>query len=158
MEKKKNIFSLNNFLESKFLTPNEAKKYDIKIAMDGVKRSLFDIMGQRNLNMAKIRQIFPEIPLANKSIDKQVEIDAHYQGYLERQSKDIESFNKDEATLIPGAIDYDILSGLSNEVKSKLNSIRPNTIGQASRIDGITPAAIIILLSHIRRLKNKAFA
>ena len=158
LEKKKNIFSLNNFLESKFLTPNEAKKYDIKIAMDGVKRSCLEIMGQRKVNMAKIRQVFTDIPLFSESIEKQVVTDAHYMGYLKRQEQDIKSFKKDEAVIIPNNINYENLSGLSNEVKSKLISIKPKTLGQAIRIDGITPAAIIILLSHIKKLKFKATA
>ncbi len=157
-EKKKNIYALNNFLESKFLTPNEAKKYDIKIAMDGVKRSCLEVMGQRKVNMAKIRQIFRDIPLFPASIEKQVVTDAHYMGYLKRQERDIKSFKKDESVIIPKDLNYENLSGLSNEVKSKLISIRPKTLGQAIRIDGITPAAIIILLSHIKKLKFKATA
>ncbi len=157
-EKKKKISSLNNFLESKFLTPNEAKKYDIKIAMDGVKRSCLEVMGQRKVNMAKIRQIFSDIPLFPGSIEKQVVTDAHYMGYLKRQERDIKSFKKDESVIIPKDINYENLSGLSNEVKSKLISIRPKTLGQAIRIDGITPAAIIILLSHIKKSKFKATA
>ncbi len=157
-EKKKNIYALNNFLESKFLTPNEAKKYDIKIAMDGVKRSCLEVMGQRKVNMAKIRQIFRDIPLFPVSIEKQVVTDAHYMGYLKRQERDIKSFKKDESVIIPNNINYENLSGLSNEVKSKLISIRPKTLGQAIRIDGMTPAAIIILLSHIKKLKFKATA
>ena len=157
-EKKKNIYALNNFLESKFLTPNEAKKYDIKIAMDGVKRSCLEVMGQRKVNMAKIRQIFTDIPPFSVSIEKQVVTDAHYMGYLKRQERDIKSFKKDESVIIPKNINYENLSGLSNEVKSKLISIRPKTLGQAIRIDGITPAAIIILLSHIKKLKFKASA
>jgi len=158
IDKKKNIYSLNNFLETKFLTPNQAKKYDIKIAMDGVKRSCLEVMGQRKVNMAKIRQIFSDIPLFPRSIEKQVVIDAHYMGYLKRQERDIKSFKKDESVIIPKNINYENLSGLSNEVKSKLISIRPKTLGQAIRIDGITPAAIIILLSHIKKLKFKATA
>ena len=158
LEKKKNIFALTKFLKSNYLTPNEAKKHNIKIAMDGVKRSCLQIIGQRNLNMAKIRQIFPNIPVYNKSIDNQVVIDAHYAGYLDRQSHDIESFKKDEAVIIPAKINYDRLSGLSNEIKSKLNKVRPKTLGQAIRIDGVTPAAIIIILSHIKKLKYKASA
>ena len=158
LEKKKNIFLLNNFLESKFLTPNEAKKFDIKIAMDGVKRSCLEVMGQRKVNMAKIRQIFTDIPPFPTSIEKQVVTDAHYMGYLKRQERDIKSFKKDEAVIIPRNINYENLSGLSNEVKSKLISIRPKTLGQAIRIDGITPAAVIILLSHIKKLKFKATA
>ncbi len=156
--KKKNIYSLNNFLESKFLTPNEAKKYDIKIAMDGVKRSCLEVMGQRKVNMAKIRQIFTDIPPFPELIEKQVVTDAHYMGYLKRQERDIKSFKKDESVIIPENIKYEKLSGLSNEVKSKLISIKPKTLGQAIRIDGITPAAVIILLSHIKKLKIKATA
>ncbi len=157
-EKKKKISSLNNFLESNFLTPNQAKKYDIKIAMDGVKRSCLEVMAQRKVNIAKIRQIFSDIPAFPGPIEKQVVTDAHYMGYLKRQERDIKSFKKDESVIIPKDINYENLSGLSNEVKSKLISIRPKTLGQAIRIDGITPAAIIILLSHIKKSKFKATA
>lgn len=154
-EKKKNIFALTKSLQSSYLTPNEAKKHNIKIAMDGVKRSCLEIIGQRNLNMAKIRLVFPNIPYYNDVIDNQVVIDAHYAGYLGRQSQDIKSFKKDEAVIIPTEINYDSFSGLSNEIKSKLNKVRPKTIGQAIRIDGVTPAAIIIILSHIKKMKYK---
>jgi|TARA_B110000211_G_scaffold34533_2_gene34764 tRNA uridine 5-carboxymethylaminomethyl modification enzyme len=158
LEKKKSILALTSSLQINFLTPNEAKKYDIKIAMDGVKRSCLDIIGQRNINMAKIRQVFPHIPVYNKSTEDQVVINAHYAGYLSRQSHDIKSFKKDEAVTIPSNINYDSLSGLSNEVKSKLVEVKPKTLGQAIRIDGITPAAIIILLSYIKKLRYKASA
>ena len=126
--------------------------------MDGVKRSCMEVIGQRNVNMAKIRQIFSNIPDYGKPIDIQVEIDAHYMGYLQRQSKDISSFKKDESVVIPDSINYDSLSGLSNEIKSKLIKVKPKTLGQAIRIDGVTPAAIIILLSHIKKLRYKASA
>jgi tRNA uridine 5-carboxymethylaminomethyl modification enzyme len=158
VDKQKKLFSLTNLLKSNFISPNEAKKFGIKIAMDGVKRSGLQIIGQRNINMAKIRQIFPIIPQYERSLDYQVEIDAHYLGYLDRQSSDIMSFKKDESIIIPKTINYDSLSGLSNEIKSKLNNIRPSTLGQALRIDGVTPAAIIIILSFIKRKKHKASA
>ncbi len=158
LEKKKNILAVKNILKKNNLTPNEAKKYNIKIAMDGVSRSCMEIIGQRNVNMAKIRQIFTNIPEFGKLIDNQVEIDAHYLGYLQRQAKDIRSFQKDELVLIPESIKYDRLSGLSNEIKSKLIKIKPKTLGQAFRIDGVTPAAIIILLSHIKKLRYKTSA
>ena len=157
-EKKKNIFALNSILKNNYLSPNQAKKYDIKIAMDGVKRSCLEIMGQRKVNMAKIRQAFPDIPCFPSPIENQVVTDAHYMGYLDRQDKDIESFKKDESVIIPEGIDYEKLSGLSNEIKSKLLQVKPKTLGQAIRIDGVTPAAIIILLSHIKKLKYKATA
>ena len=158
LEKQTKLTNLTKLLTTNFVTPNEAKKFSIKIAMDGVKRSALEVIGQRNINMAKIRQIFPHIPEYNKSIDRQVEIDAHYLGYLSRQAKDINSFKNDEGIVIPENFIYDALSGLSNEVKSKLNNIKPSTLGQASRIDGVTPAAIIILLSHLRKVKRKATA
>ena len=145
-------------METKFLTPNEAKNYNIKIAMDGVKRSCLEVMGQRNVNMTKIRQIFTDIPVFPSSIESQVVTDAHYLGYLKRQERDIKSFKKDESVIIPKNINYENLSGLSNEVKSKLVSIKPKTLGQAIRIDGITPAAVIILLSYIKKLKFKTSA
>ena len=126
--------------------------------MDGVKRSVFEIMGQRNVNMAKIRQIFPDIPSFGPLIDKQVEIDSHYSGYLKRQANDIRSFKKDESILIPSNINYSKLSGLSKEIQFKLNKIMPKTLGQALRIDGVTPAAAIILLSYIKKSKIKASA
>ncbi len=157
-EKKKNIIALNTILKNNYLSPNQAKKYNIKIAMDGVKRSCLEIMGQRKVNMAKIRQAFNNIPQFPSFIENQVVTDAHYMGYLERQDKDIESFKKDESVIIPDGIDYEKLSGLSNEVKVKLLKVKPKTLGQAIRIDGVTPAAIIILLSCIKKLRYKATA
>jgi tRNA uridine 5-carboxymethylaminomethyl modification enzyme len=158
LDKQKNILALTDSLQNNYLTPNEAKKYDIKIAMDGVKRSCLEIIGQRNVNMATLRQVFPSIPVHNRSIENQVVIDAHYAGYLNRQSQDIKSFKKDEAVVIPLNLNYDSLSGLSNEIKSKLIEVKPKTLGQAIRIDGMTPAAIILLLSHIKKLRYKASA
>ena len=158
LEKKKNISLLNNFLESKLLTPNEAKKHDIKIAMDGVKRSCLEVMGQRKVNMAKIRQIFTDIPTFASNIENQVVIDAHYLGYLKRQERDIKSFKRDESVVIPNSINFNEISGLSNEIKSKLIKIKPKTLGQALRIDGVTPAAAILLLSHIKRINRSLSA
>ena len=155
LEKQKKLFQLTNSLKSNFISPNEAKKFSIKIAMDGVKRSGLEIIGQRNVNMTKIRQLFPTIPAFEKALDNQVEIDAHYLGYLDRQEKDIKSFKKDEGVAIPSSIDYDSLSGLSTEVKFKLKKILPATLGQALRIDGVTPAAAIIILSYLKKSKYK---
>ena len=101
--------------------------------------------------MDKIREIWPEIPYISKEIDDQLEINAHYRGYLKKQNADILAFKRDENLKIPQNVNYDDLSGLSNEVKSKFKQIRPKTMGQALRIDGITPAAAYILLSHLKR-------
>jgi len=154
LDKQKKLIQILDHLKSNLISPNEASKHDIKIAQDGVKRSGIELMAQRNLNMAKIRQIWPTLPSYGAEFDGQVEIDAHYSGYLKRQSHDIAAFKKDEGIKIPDKIDYDIFSGLSNEIKSKLKMVRPKTLGQALRIDGVTPAAAIILLSYIK-LRNK---
>ena len=123
--------------------------------MDGVKRSGLDILGIRNIGLNQVRSIWADIPHYGRSIDEQVEINAHYSGYLPKQESDIKTFKKDEGLVIPIGIDYDSFSGLSNEVKSKLKMIRPKTLGQALRIDGVTPAAAIILLGAIKKVKNR---
>jgi len=108
--------------------------------------------------MDKIRKIWPKIPFFNKEIDEQIEINSHYRGYLKKQKADILAFKRDENLLIPDKTDYDSLSGLSNEVKAKFKEIMPKTMGQALRIDGITPAAAYILLSHVKRKSIKHIA
>jgi len=108
--------------------------------------------------MKKIREIWPEIYDYGADIDEQIEINSHYRGYLKKQKADILAFKRDENLLIPDNIDYDQFSGLSNEVKAKFKQIRPKTMGQALRIDGITPAAVYILLSHVKRKSIKHIA
>jgi len=156
--KQKKIKQITKELKNVLITPNAAQKYSINIAKDGVKRSALQVLGLKGVDMKKIREIWPQIAQNGHSIDNQVEINAHYSGYLTRQSHDIAAFKKDENILIPQDINYDSFSGLSNEIKSKLIEIRPKTLGQALRIDGVTPAAAIILLSFIKRSKFKAHA
>ena len=108
--------------------------------------------------MIKIRKIWPEIPYFSREIDEQVEINAHYKGYLKKQKADILAFKRDESLKIPDNVNYDNLNGLSNEVKSKFKLIKPKTMGQALRIEGITPAAVYILLSHVKRKSIKHIA
>ena len=108
--------------------------------------------------MTKIREIWPDVKFFSSEIDEQLEINAHYKGYLKKQKADILAFKKDENLIIPDDLNYDQFSGLSNEVKSKFKDIRPKTMGQALRIDGITPAAVYILLSHLKRKSIKNIA
>jgi len=140
------------------ITPTKISKFDIKIAKDGVLRKSDEILTQRGVDMKKIREIWPDIPFFDKKIDEQIEINAHYRGYLKKQKADILAFKRDENLLIPDGINYDALQGLSNEVKTKFNNIKPKTMGQALRIDGITPAAVYILLSHVKRRSIKLIA
>jgi tRNA uridine 5-carboxymethylaminomethyl modification enzyme len=146
-----NIKVLSNSLKSLKLSPNQAEKFDINIAKDGLKCSGFDLLSRKGVKFSKIRSIWNKIPKANKSEEEQIEIAAHYSGYLEKQEADIIAFRRDENLIIPNSIDYSKLSGLSNEVKAKFKLIRPKTMGQALRIDGITPAAVFILLSHVKK-------
>ena len=149
------INELSNSLKSLKISPNEAQKFNIKIARDGVKRSAFEILSRDGVTFNKLRSIWKNIPEASKDEEEQIEISAHYSGYLEKQEADIVTFRKDENLMILGNIDYGKLSGLSNEVKSKFRLIKPKTLGQALRIDGITPAAAYILLSHVKKMPKK---
>ena len=149
------INKLSNSLKSLKISPNEAEKYNIKIAKDGVKRSAFEILSRDGVTFKKLRSIWGKIPKASKDEEEQIQISAHYSNYLEKQEADIIAFRKDENLIIPKDIDYSKLSGLSNEVKSKFKLIRPNTLGQALRIDGITPAAAYILLSYVKKGNKK---
>ena len=153
--KQKKIAQVTKQLMSKLISPNEAAKYSIKISMDGVKRNALQVLALKDVDMKKIRSIWPDLTQNEQAIDLQVATDAHYSGYLLRQENDVAAFKKDENTLIPNDLDYESFSGLSNEVKSKLKLIKPRTLGQALRIDGITPAAAIILLGHVKRSKYK---
>jgi len=150
-KKMNKISILENFLKSHKISPNEASKFNIKIAKDGVKRSGLDILSRKGVTFKKIRSIWKELPVASIKEEEQLEITAHYSGYLDKQMADIIAFKKDENLKIPDFIDYNRLSGLSNEVKSKFKLIKPKTLGQALRIDGITPAAAYILLSHVKK-------
>ena len=140
------------------ISPTKIKEFDIKIAKDGVLRKSNEILTQKGVDMTKIREIWPDIPFFDKKIDEQIEINAHYRGYLKKQKADILAFKRDENLIIPDRVNYDALSGLSNEVKAKFKQIKPKTMGQALRIDGITPAAVYILLSHVKRKSIKLIA
>ena len=140
------------------ITPTKIEKFGIKIAKDGVLRKSNEILTQKEVDMEKIREIWPDIPFFDKKIDEQIEINAHYRGYLKKQKADILAFKRDENLIIPDRVNYDDLPGLSNEVKAKFKQIKPKTMGQALRIDGITPAAVYILLSHVKRRSIKLIA
>ena len=157
-EKSNKISTISKLMSNISVSPNEISKHGIKIAKDGVLRTSDQILSQKNVNMNKIREIWPKVPFYGKDVDEQIEVNAHYKGYLKKQKADILAFKRDENLIIPLNIDYDCMSGLSNEVKAKFKQIRPKTMGQALRIDGITPAAVYILLSHVKRKSIKQIA
>ena len=158
MKNLKILQKLTKIMKNLNISPSKAAKYGVNIAKDGIPRNAEQILSQKDVKMHKIREIWPEIPYKSGEIDEQIEIKAHYRGYLNKQKADIIAFKKDENLKIPESVNYDNLSGLSNEVKSKFKKIRPKTMGQALRIDGITPAAVYILLSHIKRKSIKNIA
>ena len=158
LEKQKKLVLVHDALQSKMITPNAVAKHSVKIAMDGVRRTGLEVLGQKGVTISSLRNIWANIPQFEPNIDLQVEIDAHYMGYLKRQSHDIEAFKKDEAVTIPKNINYDTFSGLSTEIKTKLKKVQPATLGQALRIDGVTPAAAILLLGYIKKSRYKVSA
>ena len=153
-----NLNKISSKMNKLTITPTKASKFGVNIAKDGITRSAIQILSQKGVNMRKIREIWPEIDYFSEEVDNQLEINSHYRGYLKKQNADILSFKKDENLKIPENINYDVFSGLSNEVKTKFKKIRPKTLGQALRIDGITPAAVYILLSHVKRKSIKQIA
>ena len=157
-EKSSNLQKIYSKMDKLTITPSKISKFGINIAKDGVLRSALQILSQKGVNMGKIREIWPEITYFSREIDDQIEINAHYSGYLSKQNADILAFKRDENLKIPENVNYDNLSGLSNEVKLKFKKIKPKTLGQALRIDGITPAAVYILLSHVKRKSIKHIA
>ncbi len=158
LRKFEQISQINLKMIDSKISPSKAEKFGIKIAKDGILRSSSEVLTHKGVNMSKIREIWSDIPFFSKEIDEQVEINAHYRGYLKKQKADILAFKRDENLIIPDKINYDGLSGLSNEVKAKFKEIKPKTMGQALRIDGITPAAVYILLSHVKRKSIKHIA
>jgi len=157
-EKIKSLNKFKNSLSSVSLTPNEAKKHGISISMDGVRRNGIDLLRYKNVDYSKLKSIFNELPHSKEEIIKQLKIENHYKGYYAKQDADIKKFKKDEGLKIPDNLDYDKISGLTDEVKKKLRLIKPETFGQALRIDGMTPAAINLLLAHTKRYKFKQSA
>ena len=135
-------------------SPNELLKYGIKINMDGKKRNVFELLAFKNISKVNLQKVWPKIKFISEDIFNELEINAIYKGYIERQRKDINDFKKDEALKIPLNIDYNKIPNLSNEVKEKLNFIKPTNLDAASRISGVTPVAIMSLLRFINSRKN----
>jgi tRNA uridine 5-carboxymethylaminomethyl modification enzyme len=132
------------------LTPNEAAKHGLSLNKDGHRRSAFELLAYSDIGWTEIRGIWPELSAIEPAIAVHLEIDAKYDVYLKRQTADVEAFRRDEG-LVLSDIDYSAVPGLSNEARSKLEAARPRTVGQAGRLDGITPAALGILAAYLRR-------
>jgi tRNA uridine 5-carboxymethylaminomethyl modification enzyme len=140
------------------ISPNKLEKNGIMINHDGKKRSAFDLLSFENVSFSDVNNIWPETKFIKDDIREQIEIETQYSGYLERQREDIIDFKKEEELTLPKNLDYKTIGSLSNEIVEKLTLVRPPTLGAASRISGITPAAIIALLRYVKKQKNNKAA
>jgi tRNA uridine 5-carboxymethylaminomethyl modification enzyme len=137
------------------LTPREAEKHGLALNKDGQRRTAFELLSYPTVAMADLARIWPRFGEFAPKIAEQIEIDAKYAVYLSRQAADVASYRRDESFGLPDDLDYAALPGLSNEVKQKLIAQRPRTIGHAAKIDGVTPAALTLLVAHVRRGRGK---
>jgi tRNA uridine 5-carboxymethylaminomethyl modification enzyme len=141
--------------QSLTLTPSEAANYGLSLRKDGQRRSAFELLSHPAIAIADLARIWPAFGEIDHKVAEQIEIDAKYEVYLSRQAADVESYRRDESLILADDIDYETLPGLSNEARHKLQMHRPRTIGHAGRIDGMTPAALTLLVAHIRRQHRK---
>ena len=145
-------------LRSLKITPSEAKKTGISIKQDGVRRSAMDLLSHKDITTSKLVDIWPELSVLNSEIREQVEKDAVYVNYIDRQQSAVNAMRKDEKLAIPDSFNFTNISGISNEIKQKLLQARPTTLAQAGRIEGMTPAALALILTTIRRFDTKKSA
>jgi tRNA uridine 5-carboxymethylaminomethyl modification enzyme len=142
---------------SLMLTPNEAAGHGLALNRDGVRRSAFELLAYPEIGWSEVRGIWPVLSAIDPAIAVHLEIDAKYDVYLKRQTADVDAFRRDEGLLLTD-IDYSLVPGLSNEARAKLEAARPRTVGQAGRLDGLTPAALGILAAYLRREARKNVA
>ena len=144
------------FARAVSLTPKEAEKYGLSLNKDGQRRSAFELLSYPEISISQLAKIWPRFAALDLKIAEQIEIDAKYAVYLSRQAADVAAYRRDESFTLPDDLDYAALPGLSNEAKQKLQTQKPRTIGHASKIDGITPAALTLLVAHVKRGKKRA--
>jgi tRNA uridine 5-carboxymethylaminomethyl modification enzyme len=150
------LSSARRLLESLSMTPDEAARHGIALNRDGRRRSAFDLLAFPNIGVASLARIWPGLSKIPAATAERLQVDARYAVYMDRQEASIVAFKKDEAVAIPAALDFATIPGLSNEIRQKLERHRPSTLAQASRIDGITPAALMLVLAHIRKASRAA--
>jgi tRNA uridine 5-carboxymethylaminomethyl modification enzyme len=134
------------------LSPNEAARHGMRLNQDGIRRSAFELLSFPDIDAKTLEKVWPELGRIEPKTMAQIEIDAKYAVYLDRQTEDIAAFRRDESLNIPADLDYGQLPGLSNEIRTRLEAVRPCTMGQAGRIEGMTPAALTLLASQVRRI------
>lgn len=135
-------------------TPNRLEEQGLKVNMDGKQRNVFEILRYPDVTWDKLAAIWPQLRDIPGPIAQQIQIDALYVGYIERQEADINAFRKDEGLVLPDSLNYESVGSLSTEIKNRLKAVRPTTLGAAARIPGVTPAAIVALLRHVKKKKT----
>jgi tRNA uridine 5-carboxymethylaminomethyl modification enzyme len=136
------------------LTPNEAARFGIHLNRDGIRRSAYELLARPDIGWAELIRVWPQLGGLDRFVSEQIEIEAKYSVYLDRQEEDIAALRKDDAVALP-EIDYAAVEGLSNELRDKLSRVRPSTLGQAGRMEGMTPAALALLLAEVRKGRRK---
>jgi len=137
--------------QSLSITPSQAERHGLLLKKDGQRRSAMDLLAYPHLGIADLVRVWPQLGELGPKIAQQIEIDAKYAVYLDRQAAYVAAFRRDEALELPDSMDFGQMTALSMEVRQKLEAIRPRTVGQAGRIDGMTPAALTLIAAHIRR-------
>ena len=149
------LSSARSLLERLSLTPTEATRAGLAINQDGKRRSAMELAAHPQVGWSAISEIWPEIAALDTPIAAQMQNEAVYHGYLDRQEADVLAFRRDEGVRIPADFDYRAVGGLSHEVREKLERARPATLGQAGRVEGVTPGALTALLAHVKRLDRR---
>ena len=145
------LTAARGLLQSLTATPNELQKRGLSVNSDGVRRSAFELAAQPEFPIARLAEVWPELGAIDAKVVTRVEFDAKYAAYLDRQTEDIERYRRDEAMAIPTDFSFRDLPGLSSELSAKFETHRPATIGQAGRVEGVTPAALAVVAAHVRK-------
>ncbi|MBM6593922.1 tRNA uridine-5-carboxymethylaminomethyl(34) synthesis enzyme MnmG [Microvirga pudoricolor] len=152
------LMDLRHLLNTLTVTPGEALKQGIDLNRDGIRRTAYQLLSYPALQWSDLSRIWPHLGQASAKVRERLKTDATYAVYLERQDADIAAYRRDEAIVLRSDIDFKALPGLSNEIKLKLETVRPATLGQAARIEGITPAALTLLAAHVKRTSRSVAA
>jgi tRNA uridine 5-carboxymethylaminomethyl modification enzyme len=145
------LAAITQVLRERRLSPSAARRHGIEVKLDGVMRAGLELLSLPNVDLARLASIWPELQGVRRDLAEQLEIEARYAAYLSRQDADVAAFRADEAMALPRDLDLDAVPGLSREVRARLSEVRPPTLGAASRIPGITPAALTLLYRYARR-------
>lgn len=154
--KKDKLNAARDMAQSLEATPNELQSYSIKVNQDGVRRTVMDLLAYPDIDWEQVEAVWPQLAAVDLEIREQIECDALYSKYMDRHEADIAAFRKDEALKLPSDLNYECVGSLSNEVRAKLQEAQPETLGAASRIPGVTPAAVIAILRYVQSKQHKS--